>query len=140
MCSRIFKPSSNVQELQQENTAMAWLVKKAEKRIHDENTEQFFSLSLLLSHIQLEPDTTKRSLLPSYSARLNEKKLNFVMFGWLKISLLYMIPEKNQSHMKVSKVKFCSYHMKLPKLKFVVDVSRPIQIWDVVYTWSVLRE
>ena len=99
--------------------------KKQKRRIHDENTEQFFSLSLL--HIQLEPDTTKRSLLPSYSARLT-KKLNFVMFGWLKISLLYMIPEKNQSHMKVSKVKFYSYHMKLPKVKFVVDVSRPIQI------------
>ena len=100
--------------------------KKQKRRIHDEKTEQFFSLSLL--HLQLEPDTTKRSLLPSYSARLNEKILNFVMFGWLKISLLYMIPEKNQSHMKVSKVKFYSYPMKLPKVKFVVDVSWPIQI------------
>ena len=58
--------------------------KKQKRRIHDEKTEQFFSLSLL--HLQLEPDTTKRSLLPSYSARLNEKILNFVMFGWLKIS------------------------------------------------------
>ena len=80
MCLRTFKPSSNVQELQQENTAWRDWSKKQKRRIHDENTEQFFSLSLL--HIQLEPDTTKRILLPSYSARLTKKELNFVMFGW----------------------------------------------------------
>ena len=138
MCLRIFKPSSNVQELQQENTAMAWLVKKAEKKNSWwENWTVFFSVS---SPLTTRAWYNKKKFTPIIFSQTKWKKLNFVMFGWSKISLLYMILEKNHSHMKVSKVKFCSYHMKLPKVKFVVDVSRPIQIWDVVYTWSVLRE
>ena len=67
--------------------------KKQKKRIHDENTEQFFSLSLL--HIQLEPDTTKRILLPSYSARLT-KKIEFCNV-WMVKNILVLHDSRKKS-------------------------------------------
>ena len=138
VCLKIFKPSSNVQELQQENTAMAWLVKKAEKKNSWwENWTVFFSVS---SPLTTRAWYNKKKFTPIIFSQTKWKNIEFCNVWMVKnIPVVHDSRKKSVTYEGVkSKILLLSYEASKSKIRcrcFTANSNMRCCLYLIGSTW-----